>query len=129
MIRPLLTTLVALALLTSCASDSLRDTWEELVHPTKGQPALRAGLGQYDEGNYGEAARNLQAALERGLSQRQQATAYKHLGFIQCAWGQEKQCRDEFRKALTADPTLQLAPEEAGHPVWGRVFKAVKAGR
>ena len=41
----------------------------------------------------------------------------------------ERLCRDEFRKALGADPALELEPAEAGHPVWGPIFRAVKAGR
>jgi hypothetical protein len=38
-------------------------------------------------------------------------------------------CRDEFRAALDIDPSMQLEPAEAGHPVWGPVFRSVKAGR
>jgi hypothetical protein len=35
-------------------------------------------------------------------------------------------CREEFRKALTMDPSLELSPAEAGHPVWGPVFRSLK---
>jgi hypothetical protein len=44
-----------------------------------------------------------------------------------CIGGQQNQCRDEFRRALEIDPKLDLKPEEAGHPIWGPVFKSVKA--
>jgi len=27
------------------------------------------------------------------------------------------------------DPTMDLAPAEAGHPIWGPIFRAVKASR
>jgi len=27
------------------------------------------------------------------------------------------------------DPGLELAPAEAGHPVWGPIFRSLKAGR
>jgi hypothetical protein len=60
---------------------------------------------------------------------KQRANAHKHLAFIHCSWNQERECRDEFRKALAVDPTLELAPAEAGHPVWGPIFRSLKAGR
>ena len=37
-------------------------------------------------------------------------------------------CREEFRKALAIDPGMELAPAEAGHPIWGPIFRSVKAG-
>ena len=36
-------------------------------------------------------------------------------------------CRAEFRKAFEADPAFDLTPAEAGHPMWGPVFRSVKA--
>ena len=62
------------------------------------------------------------------MGDKQLASAHKHLAFIHCAANRQKLCRDEFRKALAADPTLELEPAEAGHPVWGPIFKSVKAG-
>jgi hypothetical protein len=44
-----------------------------------------------------------------------------------CVSGREKVCRDEFRKAIEADPAFALAPAEAGHPVWSQVVRSVKA--
>src|SRR5204862_280639 len=76
-----------------------------------------------------ESAKNLQSALDKGLGDRDKVAAYKHLAFIHCVSGRERQCRDEFRKALAVDPTMDLAPAEAGHPIWGPIFRAVKAGR
>ena len=102
---------------------------EQLVQKTKAQTTLVDGLRQYDAGDYAGSTRTLNAALELGLSGDDRAVAHKHLAFMQCSWGQERQCRDEFRKALAADPTLQLAPAEAGHPVWGPIFRSLKAGR
>jgi Tfp pilus assembly protein PilF len=96
---------------------------------SKGADALDAGLRQYDEGAYAESARNLQAAIGQGLTDAERANAHKHLAFIHCAANRERACRDEFRKALAAEPALDLTPAEAGHPVWGPVFRAVRAGR
>jgi Tfp pilus assembly protein PilF len=95
----------------------------------KGDAALAAGLRQYEDGNYGEAAKQLQAAIDQGLARAARVNAHKHLAFIHCVSGRTTACRDEFRKALAIDPSLQLSPAEAGHPTWGPVFRSVKAGR
>ncbi|HET9734603.1 MAG TPA: TssQ family T6SS-associated lipoprotein [Burkholderiales bacterium] len=95
----------------------------------KGNAALAAGLRQYEDGNYGEAAKQLQAAIDKGLASADRVNAHKHLAFIHCISGRTTACRDEFRKALAINPGLQLSPAEAGHPTWGPVFRSVKAGR
>jgi len=72
----------------------------------------------------------LQNALDLGLeAKRDQASAHKHLAFINCVTGREKKCRSEFNKALDADPKFDLEPAEAGHPVWGQVLRSIKAER
>jgi hypothetical protein len=63
------------------------------------------------------------------LTAADRATTHKHLAFIHCTAGRERACRDEFRKALAADPALDLAPAEAGHPVWGPIFRSLKGGK
>ena len=93
---------------------------------SKGRSELNEGIRQYDDGQHLAAAKSLQSALDLGLSDLQRAEAYKHLAFIHCGSGRTAPCRDSFRKALEADPRLELAPAEAGHPVWGPIFKAVK---
>jgi Tfp pilus assembly protein PilF len=95
----------------------------------KGDAALAAGLRLYEDGNYGEAAKQLQSAISQGLSSGNRVNAHKHLAFIHCASGRTAPCREEFRKALAIDPNLQLSAAEAGHPSWGPVFRSVKAGR
>jgi Tfp pilus assembly protein PilF len=94
-----------------------------------GTSALSAGLKQYENGEYEESAKNLQEALELGVSDRERVAAHKHLAFIHCSAERERQCRDEFRKALAVDPALDLAPAEAGHPVWGPIFRSLKAAK
>jgi Tfp pilus assembly protein PilF len=124
----LLVSAVTLALLAACSSEPVRGL-REMFEPAKGQAALTAGLKQYEAGDYAESAKNLQGALDKGLGERDKVTAHKHLAFIHCVSSRERQCRDEFRKALAVDPNLNLAPAEAGHPIWGPVFRSVKAGR
>ena len=119
------------------ALPSLQLEPEEAGHPVWGPiflslssgSAFSVGLKQYEAGEYTESAKNLQGAITLGLPDRQRADAHKHLAFIHCAENRERQCRDEFRKALAVDPALELAPAEAGHPVWGPIFRSLKAAR
>jgi Tfp pilus assembly protein PilF len=117
----------ASVVLCGCATETGR-AMQEFLHPSKGHPALTAGLKQYDDGDYADSAKNLQAAIEQGLARKERMNAHKHLAFIYCASDRERQCRDEFRKALAADPAMELEPAEAGHPIWGPIFRSLKAG-
>jgi len=112
--------------LAACSSEPVRSL-QALFQHSKGAPALSAGLRQYEEGEYVRSAKNLQGALDQGLSDAESARAHKHLAFIHCASNRERLCRDEFRRALAFAPSLELAPSEAGHPVWGPIFRSVKA--
>jgi Tfp pilus assembly protein PilF len=101
--------------------------WGPIFKSVKSEAAsFSTGLKQFDDGEYDAAAKSLQVALERGLSPKDQVNAFKHLAFIQCANNHVAACREEFRKALTLDPSLELSPAEAGHPVWGPVFRSLK---
>ena len=95
----------------------------------RGEPALQAGVHAYDDGDYPESAKRLQAAIDQGLAPKDSARAHKYLAFINCVSSREDLCHDEFRKALADDPSFNLAPAEAGHPIWGPIFQSVKAGR
>jgi len=94
----------------------------------RAQENLALGLRQYQLGSYEEALRSLTASLDHGLlTKTEQSTARKHLAFIHCISEREPQCRDEFRKALEIDPGFDLAPAEAGHPIWGPAYRSVRA--
>jgi Tfp pilus assembly protein PilF len=110
------------------AAESGHPVWGPIFRSVKTEGgSLSAGLKLYEEGDYDASAKSLQAAIDRGLPDKERADAHKHLAFIHCSAERESACRDEFRKALAIDPALQLAPAEAGHPVWGPVFRAAKA--
>jgi len=113
---------------TQSGTEPTATTRKQAAPANEGEALLRTGISQYESGRYDDSARSLRIALKRGLSKPDQVTAHKYLAFIQCAAGREAQCRDEFKQALRIDPDMQLAPAEAGHPVWGPVFKSVKAG-
>ena len=103
---------------------------EKPVEPglSLGVQELVKGIKSYEDGDYRAAARQLEAALNFGLSAHtDQAKAHKYLAFINCASSRDRACRDEFSKALGADPKFDLEPAEAGHPIWGPVYRAVKA--
>ncbi|MGH8667657.1 MAG: TssQ family T6SS-associated lipoprotein [Burkholderiales bacterium] len=124
----MLIVLAAVAALAGCGTEPVRQL-EALFKPNQGEAALATGLKQYEEGRYPESLKNLQSAIGQGLSERDRVTAHKHVAFIHCASNRERACRDEFRKALKVDPAMELAPAEAGHPIWGPIFRSVKAGR
>jgi tetratricopeptide (TPR) repeat protein len=91
----------------------------------QGAPELVAGIKLYEDGKYREASKTLRSAVPR-LNKADQVKAHKYLAFIECASGRKSQCRDEFAKALKIDPSFELEPSEAGHPLWGPVFRSVK---
>jgi Tfp pilus assembly protein PilF len=111
------------------ATEAGHPVWGPIFRSMSGTSALSAGLKLYEDGDYAESAKNLQGAIDLGVPEKQRANAHKHLAFIHCASNRERQCRDEFRRALAVDPALDLAPAEAGHPVWGPIFRSLKAGR
>jgi Tfp pilus assembly protein PilF len=122
----------AVVLLGGCQTEPFRTIHADFKRAfagAKGEPALKAGIQQYEEGRYPEAARQLQAAISQGLSTADEVRARKYLAFIHCVSDRIASCREEFRKALSLDPSLELSAAEAGHPSWGPVFRSVKAGR
>lgn len=126
----LIATACLLSLLSACASEPMRDLQARLqnLFQNDGAEALAKGIRQYDDGNYPESLKSLQSAIDLGLwSRSDKVKAYKHMAFIHCVSGRERQCRDEFRKGLEVDPDMQLEPAEAGHPIWGPVFRTAKA--
>lgn len=100
----------------------------ELMVAKKAEQELNLGIHNYEEGNYKIAAGNFQNALDGGLASiSDQITAHKYLAFIYCVSGERLACRGEFKQVLKLNPKFNLTPAEAGHPIWGPVFRAVKA--
>jgi len=133
MMRSRLIILISALLLllgAGCSSGPIRDVGLDKFSPRKAEQELSTGIINYEDGNYKAAARSLQSALDSGLTfDSDAARAHKFLAFIHCLSNREKQCRDEFRKALEKDNKFDLDPAEAGHPIWGPVFRAVKTER
>jgi len=93
------------------------------------RPAERAlldGIRAYDDGQYAQAEMALRKALADGLqSTRDRATAHKLLAFITCTSERLADCQQQFREARAADAAFALSRSEAGHPVWGPVYKSL----
>ncbi|MEW6416106.1 MAG: TssQ family T6SS-associated lipoprotein [Pseudomonadota bacterium] len=124
----LLPVLLAGALLaTACSTPIVRDAGLDRLAVRKAEKDLSAGIRAYEDGDYPNSARLLQSALSAGLLlNADKVSAYKYLAFMNCAQGRERACREDFRKALAIDPKFELTPAEAGHPMWGPVFKSLK---
>lgn len=111
--------------LCSCKSAGVTKTFQ-----SEGEQKLTAGIRIYEEGNYSHASRLLQEALTKGLPDKSdRIQAHKYLAFIHCISGRTSRCAGEFHKILDMDPKFELKAAEAGHPVWGPVFRSEKAKR
>lgn len=119
--------LFAIAGLAGCASDPVREFTR--LFDRKGEAQLKQGIKDYEDGRLRQASANFQGALDAGLEQGDQVTAHKYLAFIHCVSKRERQCRAHFRTALELNPAFELGPAEAGHPMWGPVFRSAKEGR
>jgi Tfp pilus assembly protein PilF len=85
---------------------------------------LVEGIRAYDDGLYTQAEAALRKALLTGLrSGRDQASAHKLLAFITCTSDRPAECEAAFRAARAADPAFALSRSEAGHPLWGPVYR------
>ncbi len=123
--------LLSLLLLGACGT-AMRDGSLPVTSPveeiTPAEQMLSGGMKSYEEGDYNDALKALNAALETGLSKKSdRVLAYKYSAFIHCVSGRDRQCRDAFRKVLEIDPAFDLKPAEAGHPIWGPAFRSIKA--
>ena len=86
--------------------------------------ALLEGIRAHDDAQYAQAEKALRRALAEGLgSARDRATAHKLLAFISCSSQRLADCETQFREARAADAGFALSRSEAGHPVWGPVYK------
>lgn len=119
--------LITIVFITGCASNTVRDLGLDKLAPRKAEQELSEGIKSYDNGNYQTASKTIQNALNTGLIfNSDQVTAHKYLAFINCISEREKQCREEFKKALALDPGFELSATEAGHPSWGPVYRSLK---
>lgn len=110
--------ILAILMLSGCAGLPL--------HESKGKKMLEVGIQHYEDGDYSNAVSEIQASLRAGLAVSEQVKAHKFLAFTYCVTDRQTLCSDEFKKTLAIDPKFDLAPAEAGHPIWGPIFRNVK---
>ena len=115
------------ALLIACAQAPSSSTGLMDVAERPAERALLGGIRAYEDAQYDLAELQLKTALQVGLgSVKDRAAAHKHLAFIYCTSDRERECEAEFRMARQADPGFALSRSEAGHPVWGPVYKGLQ---
>lgn len=114
------------SLLSGCeALNSCDECW--WYNRTAGHK-LSKGVESYEDGNYIASVEALNNVLQAKLADRDdKVSAYKYIAFIHCVSGREKMCYESFRRALMLNPNFDLTPAEAGHPVWGPVFRSAKS--
>ena len=125
-LRPLLLVLAAAAFAAGCAAPppAPKPTGLAEVMERPAERALLDGIRAYDDGQYAQAEKALRQALADGLqSARDRATAHKLLAFITCTSERLAECEAAFRAARAADPAFVLNRSEAGHPLWGPVYR------
>jgi Tfp pilus assembly protein PilF len=126
-IRLLSFCLIAAFLASACSSAPIREIGLDKLAPRKAEQELSAGLKDYENGHYQLAAKNLQSALNNELTfKKDRVTAHKYLAFVYCVTDRKKPCRDQFRDAMEIDPDFELSASEAGHPIWGPVFREMR---
>jgi hypothetical protein len=114
-------------LLAACAAPPGKPIGLTDVAERPAEKALLAGIRAYDDGQYTESEKHLRTALGAGLgSAKNRAAANKHLAFIYCTSNRQLDCEAAFRAARQADRAFALSKSEAGHPLWGPVYRRVQ---
>jgi hypothetical protein len=94
------------------------------------QQALKEGVDFYNNGDYNNAIKRLASAdITASGSKPTQLSALKYTAFSYCLTQRQTLCRQTFEKAFKLDPAFDLAPGEAGHPLWGPMFARAKKGK
>lgn len=99
-----------------------------LFYGSSSERSISQGIASYNNGDYQVAVVLLQHALEDVmLSKSDKIKAYKYLAFTHCISAREKKCQESFERIFAINSNFNLTPAEAGHPVWGSVFRGVRA--
>jgi Tfp pilus assembly protein PilF len=117
---------IALVLLAGCSSRPMLGISRTIG--TSAAKDLASGIRAYEAGEYEDAERLLQRSVDEELTfKSDRINAHKYLAFVHCVTNEERKCREEFRKVLELDPRFELDRSEAGHPIWGPVFRSTRA--
>jgi hypothetical protein len=93
----------------------------------KPEQLFAEGKDLYERGDYKNAIRKLSAARDASDDNAAiKQNSLKYLAFSYCVSNQKPLCKNQFTTLLKIAPAFQLSRGEAGHPLWGPVFKEVK---
>jgi hypothetical protein len=83
---------------------------------------------EYAAGNYGDVIRIVATSAPLAEAPDDvRIEALKLQAFSYCVTKYTQLCEDGFVRILRIEPSFVLAPNEAGHPLWGPVFKQAQA--
>lgn len=92
----------------------------------EGQKILKKGIDDYFKGSYDEAISEINMAVEKGLSQKEDMLkAYRFLAYAHVARDENEEAKKAFTRALELDPKMELDPVYVS-PKIIEVFKDVK---
>jgi hypothetical protein len=113
----------------SSASNSPGTSSTPDIVKSEPEQLLAEGTELYEKGDYKGAIRKLQSAKDAASDASAiQQNSLKYLAFSYCVTGQKALCKVQFVSLLKMTPEFQLSRAEAGHPLWGPVFKEAKVG-
>ena len=126
--RNVLVGLMLAWLLSGChALNSCDEGW---WYSSASKNMLNKAVVNFEEGNYIASMAAFNEVLQaKNADADDKVISYKYMAFIHCVSGREKQCYDSFKNALTLKQSFELTTAEAGHPVWGPVFRSAKGKR
>jgi|GEM_PF-220219 len=118
---------VALLLLAAGCAEMPKQPVDPKVTPAEANAWYQRGLESYRASRFDQALTDLNAAVASGhLRSADVILARKHAAFIYCTTAREPACREQFQAILAMKPDFDLAPNEAGHPSWGPVWRSLK---
>ncbi|OZI68343.1 TssQ family T6SS-associated lipoprotein [Bordetella genomosp. 1] len=113
------------AALAGCAVT--RGAAPEAPATTEAVAAVEQARESYAAGRYGEVIRLVATSDDIALAPRAlRVEAFKLQAFSYCVSNYRQLCEDAFVRILALQPDFALAPNEAGHPNWGPVFRTAQ---
>ncbi|MGS1008392.1 TssQ family T6SS-associated lipoprotein [Achromobacter anxifer] len=112
--------LSTLALLAACAS----------TPSPQAVDALQQARDEYAASRFGAVVRTVATSDALATAPTpMRVEALKLQAFSYCVTNYRQLCEDSFARILQLQPSFQLAPNEAGHPLWGPAFQAAQASQ
>jgi hypothetical protein len=94
----------------------------------KPEQLLAEGNELYEKGDYKAAIRKLVTVRDSAeVMPLTKQSSLRLLAFSYCVTSQRALCKNQFSTLLAIAPEFQLSRGEAGHPLWGPVFKEAKS--